>query len=84
MDLKRSEGRVPRRPRRLTTESRYFRFMHHKKQLSGAALRRGVHPRTGRDFAFVATIPAADGITLWVARSTCALTRPMPRRASSR
>jgi RimJ/RimL family protein N-acetyltransferase len=49
---------------RLTSESRYFRFMHHKRQLSGAALRRGVHPRPGRDFAFVATIPAADGIDI--------------------
>jgi len=49
---------------RLTAESRYFRFMHHKKQLNGAALRRGVHPRPGREFAFVATIPAADGIDI--------------------
>jgi hypothetical protein len=46
---------------RLTTESRYRRFMHHKKQLKGAALQRGVHPRPGREFAFVATIPAAAG-----------------------
>lgn len=49
---------------RLTTESRYFRFMHHKRHLSDAALQRGVHPRPGRDFAFVATIPAADGIDI--------------------
>jgi hypothetical protein len=49
---------------RLTAESRYLRFMHHKKQLNGAALRRGVHPRPGREFAFVATIPAADGIDI--------------------
>jgi RimJ/RimL family protein N-acetyltransferase len=49
---------------RLTAESRYFRFMHHKKQLDGAALQRGVHPRPGREFAFVATIPAADGIEI--------------------
>jgi RimJ/RimL family protein N-acetyltransferase len=49
---------------RLTGESRYFRFMHHKKQLSGAALERSVHPRPGREFVFVATIPAADGIDI--------------------
>ncbi len=48
----------------LTAESRYLRFMHQKKQLSDAALQRGVHPRPGRDFAFVATIPAADGIAI--------------------
>ena len=49
---------------RLTSESRYFRFMHHKKQLSSAALQRGVHPRPGREFAFVATIPAGNGIRI--------------------
>jgi len=49
---------------RLTPESRYFRFMHHKSQLSDATLQRGVHPRPGREFAFVATIPAAGGIDI--------------------
>lgn len=49
---------------RLTTESRYFRFMHHKKQLNSAVLQRGVRPRPGREFAFVATIPMADGIDI--------------------
>jgi RimJ/RimL family protein N-acetyltransferase len=49
---------------RLTTESRYFRFMHHKKHLSDGALQRGVHPRPGREFAFVATIPSAEGIDI--------------------
>ena len=49
---------------RLSSESRYNRFMQHKKQLDGAALDRGVHPRPGRDFAFVATVPAADGIDI--------------------
>jgi GNAT superfamily N-acetyltransferase len=49
---------------RLTTESRYLRFMHHKKQLNGAALQRGVHPLPGREFAFVTTIPAAAGIDI--------------------
>jgi RimJ/RimL family protein N-acetyltransferase len=49
---------------RLTAESRYSRFMQHKRQLDPAALDRGVHPRPGRDFVFVATIPAADGIDI--------------------
>ncbi len=49
---------------RLSSESRYNRFMQHKKQIDGAALERGVNPRPGRDFAFVATIPAADGIDI--------------------
>jgi acetyltransferase len=49
---------------RLSNESRYLRFMQHKKQLDPAALARGVHPQTGREFAFVATIPAADGIDI--------------------
>jgi acetyltransferase len=49
---------------RLTSDSRYYRFMQHKRQLDPAALERGVHPRPGRDFAFVATIPAADGIDI--------------------
>jgi RimJ/RimL family protein N-acetyltransferase len=49
---------------RLTAESRYSRFMQHKRQLDPAALDRGVHPRPGRDFAFVATMPSADGIDI--------------------
>lgn len=49
---------------RLSTESRYYRFMHHKKQLSDAIVQRGVHPQPGRDFVFVATVPAADGIDI--------------------
>jgi len=49
---------------RLSADSRYYRFMQHKKQLDRAALERGVHPRPGRDFAFVATMPAADGIDI--------------------
>jgi RimJ/RimL family protein N-acetyltransferase len=49
---------------RLTNESRYSRFMQHKRELDPAALDRGVHPRLGRDFVFVATIPAADGIDI--------------------
>jgi RimJ/RimL family protein N-acetyltransferase len=49
---------------RLSAESRYSRFMQHKRKLDPAALDRGVRPRPGRDFAFVATIPAADGIDI--------------------
>lgn len=49
---------------RLSSESRYARFMQHKKQLDPAALARGVNPRPGQDFAFVATVPAADGIDI--------------------
>jgi RimJ/RimL family protein N-acetyltransferase len=49
---------------RLTVASRYSRFMQHKRQLDPAALDRGVHPQPGRDFAFVATTPAADGIDI--------------------
>ena len=49
---------------RLDKESRYSRFMQHKRQLDPAALARGVDPRPGRDFAFVATVPATDGIDI--------------------
>lgn len=49
---------------RLSAQSRYYRFMQHKKQLDGAALQRGVHPQPGRDFVFVATVPAADTIDI--------------------
>jgi len=46
---------------RLSPESRYNRFMQHKKHLSNEALQRGVHPQPGRDFVFVATQPTAEG-----------------------
>lgn len=49
---------------RLSAESRYSRFMSHKKQLDDAALQRGVNPRPGRDAVCVATIPAPDGIDI--------------------
>lgn len=49
---------------RLSARSRYYRFMRHKTQLDDAALQRGVHPRPGRDFVFVATIPAADTVDI--------------------
>ena len=49
---------------RLSGDSRYYRFMQHKKHLEDAALERGVHPRPGVDFVFVAAAPAADGIDI--------------------
>jgi len=49
---------------RLSVESRYSRFMHHKKRINDAALHRGVHPQPGREFVFVVTVPAADGIDI--------------------
>jgi RimJ/RimL family protein N-acetyltransferase len=49
---------------RLSAVSRYYRFMHSKQQIDSATLERGVHPRPGVDFVFVATIPAADGIDI--------------------
>lgn len=49
---------------RLSASSRYERFMQHKKMIDAATLQRGVAPRPGLDFAFVATIPAADGIDI--------------------
>jgi L-amino acid N-acyltransferase YncA len=49
---------------RLSNDSRYLRFMQHKKQLDPAALERGVHPRPGSEFVFVATTPTADGIDI--------------------
>lgn len=49
---------------RLSTDARYARFMHHKRQLNPEALQRSVRPVAGRDFVYVATIPASDGIDI--------------------
>jgi GNAT superfamily N-acetyltransferase len=49
---------------RLSADSRYMRFMQHRKALDAPSVERGVHPRPGRDFAIVATIPASDGIDI--------------------
>jgi L-amino acid N-acyltransferase YncA len=49
---------------RLSAQSRYYRFMEYKKELDPAAVERGVHPRDGREFAFVATAPTADGFDI--------------------
>ena len=46
---------------RLSMESRYNRFLHHKKALSPEALERGVRPVPGRGFVFVATVPRPEG-----------------------
>ena len=46
----------------LSPDSRYQRFMQHKKQLNPEALERGVHRRPGEDFAFVAALPCAEGM----------------------
>lgn len=45
----------------LSPDSRYHRFMQHKKQLNPDALERGVRRRPGEDFAFVAAVPGAAG-----------------------
>jgi acetyltransferase len=46
----------------LSPTSRYHRFMQHKKQLNPEALHRGVHRKSGEDFAFVAAVPGAGGV----------------------
>lgn len=48
----------------LSAESRYSRFLQHKKHLDPAALERGVHPRPGQDFALVAAVPGPGGIDI--------------------
>jgi RimJ/RimL family protein N-acetyltransferase len=49
---------------RLSADSRYLRFMQHKRAIDPAELQRGVRPQAGREFAFVATVPADDGIDI--------------------
>jgi RimJ/RimL family protein N-acetyltransferase len=49
---------------RLSRQARYSRFMQHKKSLDLAVLERGVRPVPGREFVFVATVPADDGIDI--------------------
>ncbi len=49
---------------RMSTESRYMRFMQHKRELDPDRLQHGVHPAAGREFVLVATVPAADGIDI--------------------
>ena len=49
---------------RLSEDSRYTRFMAHKREIDAAALERGLRPLPGQEFTFVATVPAADGIDI--------------------
>ena len=49
---------------RMSSESRYMRFLQHKRELDPDRLQHGVHPVLGREFVLVATIPAADGIDI--------------------
>ena len=49
---------------RLSADTRYRRFMYHKEHLNPAVVERGVRPRPGRDFVFVATVPADDGFDI--------------------
>jgi len=49
---------------RMSPQSRYLRFMQHKRELDREALERGVRPLAGEEFVFVATVPAADGIDI--------------------
>ena len=49
---------------RLSADARYQRFMQHKKDLDRVALGRGVRPVAGEEFAYVATVPAADGFDI--------------------
>ncbi|MDZ7651063.1 MAG: GNAT family protein [Burkholderiaceae bacterium] len=49
---------------RLSADSRYLRFMQHKRAIDAAVLHRGVRPIPGEEGVFVATVPAADGIDI--------------------
>jgi acetyltransferase len=54
-------GEIVQAFERLSPQSRYLRFMQHKRELDPQALARGVNPVPGREFALVATVPAPDG-----------------------
>jgi len=49
---------------RLSADSKYTRFMVHKKRLHPATLERGLHSAPGRASGVVATVPASDGIDI--------------------
>jgi RimJ/RimL family protein N-acetyltransferase len=49
---------------RLSSESRYSRFMSTLKELSPQMLERAVHPQAGRELGLVAEIDAPDGIDI--------------------
>ena len=46
---------------RMSSESRYNRFMAHTNEVSAPLLARGLRPVPGEEFVYVATVPAADG-----------------------
>lgn len=46
---------------RLSPDSRYARFRHHKKNLNLDMVHRRVRPAAGHEFVFVATAPSTDG-----------------------
>jgi RimJ/RimL family protein N-acetyltransferase len=49
---------------RLSADSRYLRFMQHKRAIDASVLHRGVRPIPGEEGVFVATVPAEDGIDI--------------------
>jgi RimJ/RimL family protein N-acetyltransferase len=55
------KGELAQAFQRLSAESRYLRFMHHKTELSEEELSRSTTPLWGREFVFVATVAATDG-----------------------
>jgi len=55
------EAEIVRAFERLSADSKYSRFMAHKKQLNPAALEAGLNPVPGRAFVFVATVPSSEG-----------------------
>ncbi len=61
---------------RLSPESRYLRFMQHKRELDPNVLARGVDPVPGREFALVATVPAYDGYDIVGAARYVAAAQP--------
>ena len=55
------EAEIVRAFDRLSADSKYARFMVHKKKLNPAALEAGLNPVPGQAFVFVATVPSSDG-----------------------
>lgn len=49
---------------RLSRDTRYARFMHHKTVLRPEEVRHALRPRPGRALVLLATVPAADGIDI--------------------
>lgn len=55
------EAEIVRAFDRLSADSKYTRFMVHKKKLNPAALEAGLNPVPGQAFVFVATVPSSNG-----------------------